>query len=163
VRSGSVGASGVFLTNTVPAGLALVSVLWDSGVCSRAGNVLSWQIGDLAVGGHSALTVTATTDTESSFTNAIVFGGSPPLSTVVQNPVITVAPKRPVLTITFDGGTMMLQWPVSPEGYSLESAAALRPQTVWRPVTATPWTIGGMKVLFLQPTGDAQFYRLKKP
>jgi hypothetical protein len=61
-----------------PAGLALVSVLWDSGVCSRAGNVLSWQIGELAVGRHSALTVTATTDTEGSLTNAIVFGGSPP-------------------------------------------------------------------------------------
>jgi RHS repeat-associated protein/uncharacterized repeat protein (TIGR01451 family) len=162
-NSGSVGATGVFLTNTVPAGLTLVSVLWDSGVCSRTGNVLSWQIGDLAVGGHSALTVTATAGTEGSFTNALVFGGSPPLATVVQNPVITVTPRRPVLAITFSSGTLMLQWPVSPTGYVLESTAALGPQTSWTPVTATPWTVGDTKLLILQPSGAAQFYRLKNP
>jgi uncharacterized repeat protein (TIGR01451 family) len=162
-NSGSVDATGVFLTNTVPTGLTLVSVIWDSGVCSRAGNVLSWQIGNLAVGVATRLTVTATADGEGSFTNTIVFGGSPPLSTVVQTPIITVTPKRPVLSITSEGGTLMLQWPVSPEGYSLQSATNLAPATEWRSVTATPWTIGGMKLLLVTPTADAQYYRLKKP
>ncbi len=71
-------------------------------------------------------------------------------------PVVSV---KVSVALSTEGITV--SWPEAAGDFVLESTGAL-PGTSWTAVAATPQTEGGMKKVVVQPTGAAQFYRLRK-
>ena len=75
----------------------------------------------------------------------------------------TVTPGAPpLLTITRSGNGVILSWPLSAQGYVLESAGTLTGPNQWSAVVDTP-TTNGLSLQVTNPvSGNAKFYRLKK-
>jgi hypothetical protein len=59
-------------------------------------------------------------------------------------------------------GSLLLEWPTVPAGFSLEAAASL-PGTNWQPVAATLPPAAGVYRVTVTPAGAPQFYRLRRP
>lgn len=69
---------------------------------------------------------------------------------------------RPALQITRSNNQVVLSWPTSPAGFSLEFASAL-PAATWTPVSPAPVVIGGENIVTDTLTSGVRLYRLKKP
>jgi uncharacterized repeat protein (TIGR01451 family) len=63
-------ATGVTVTDTLPAGLSYVSSLSSQGTIGAVGNLVTANVGDLAVGGGAVLTIQTTPTLASNFVNA---------------------------------------------------------------------------------------------
>jgi alpha-L-fucosidase 2 len=72
----------------------------------------------------------------------------------------TVA-SHPTLTVVQDGGNVIISWPTSATGYSLEYTTDLT-QNSWNPVLQLPAVIGDFNVVTNAADGDATLYRLRK-
>ena len=72
----------------------------------------------------------------------------------------TVSSPAPALAVTGQAGAVVLSWPVSSAGFSLESATDLAAMD-WQPA-GTPVVIGGYNVLTNDTMGAVRFYRLRK-
>jgi uncharacterized delta-60 repeat protein len=68
----------------------------------------------------------------------------------------------PHLRINRAGNEMLLTWPAEAEGFVLESSSTLREED-WRSVPGTPLLLGSTKAVVTRPSGQAQFFRLKRP
>lgn len=72
----------------------------------------------------------------------------------------------PAITLEPLTGSLVIKWPASLTGYTVESAAAFASPpstTIWGPAAGTPGSAGGFNTLTV-PTGTGQtFFRLKKP
>ena len=64
--------------------------------------------------------------------------------------------------VTLDSGNVKISWPATESGYQLERAGNATAAT-WDPVDAEAETIDGRYVVTLPVTGEAQFFRLRKP
>lgn len=75
------------------------------------------------------------------------------------------APGVPPLTLSVNGGQVLLTWPASAgTGFQLEEATALAGApgtTTWGAVNLTPQLINGMEVIQLPLTSGNRFYRLR--
>jgi len=78
----------------------------------------------------------------------------------IANPVNIV--NLPALTSVTSGGTLLLYWPTSPTGFSLQTTPSLAPPK-WVNVTSTPFQIGNQYLLPVTFTGSNAFYRLLFP
>lgn len=67
---------------------------------------------------------------------------------------IVAAPK---LSVTLNGGSVTISWPADASGFTLESASAL-PSAAWTAVTGVQ-----NNAVTLNPAGQNQFFRLRKP
>jgi alpha-L-fucosidase 2 len=67
----------------------------------------------------------------------------------------------PTITVTVAGGNLIISWPASATGYSLEYTTDLS-QTNWNPVLQTPATVGDFDVVTNTMVDEATFYRLHK-
>lgn len=67
---------------------------------------------------------------------------------------------QPVLHVETLPGILQLSWPASPAAV-LEQAASLRQPTEWTPATNAVATLGGRKVVHVDTTLSAAFYRLR--
>ncbi|MHC1769267.1 MAG: LamG-like jellyroll fold domain-containing protein [Verrucomicrobiia bacterium] len=65
------------------------------------------------------------------------------------------------LTVAHSAEGITLSWPETAGDFVPESTGAL-PTSNWTPITAPPQTVGGKKSVVVQPSGVAQFYRLRK-
>jgi hypothetical protein len=69
---------------------------------------------------------------------------------------------QPKLSVALASGKLVLSWPSTAAGYSLESAASL-PAAAWSTVdTSTATEQNGVKTIALSLDGTVKFYRLKK-
>jgi hypothetical protein len=59
------------------------------------------------------------------------------------------------------GTNIVLTWPASAVGFTLESALSLGAPTLWYTNSTPPVVVGGLNVVTNPITGTAQFYRLK--
>ena len=67
----------------------------------------------------------------------------------------------PTPTIVQTGGSLLLTWPTTTPGFTLQSTSALGPKAVWTPVTQAPIVIGGQNVQSITVLpGQQQFFRL---
>jgi uncharacterized repeat protein (TIGR03803 family) len=64
------------------------------------------------------------------------------------------------LTITQSGTNVILSWPTSPSGFSLQSTTNLSGQSVWTPVLPTPVVVNSRNAVTNPILYKAQFYRL---
>jgi alpha-L-fucosidase 2 len=67
----------------------------------------------------------------------------------------------PTLTVTEVGENLVISWPSSAAGYSLESTTDLS-QNNWNPVPQSPAVVGEFNVVTNATDGQATFYRLHK-
>lgn len=68
----------------------------------------------------------------------------------------------PTLSITATEGGLLLSWPLSATGWTLESTSALSDPDSWKPVPTTPVETDGTYRVRETLTGPAKFYRLNK-
>jgi len=75
---GSTDATGVTLTDTLPAGVTFVSGTWDSQNCTESSGTVTCSIGNLAAGAHVDVTITVMADssTRGQITNGVVVSGN---------------------------------------------------------------------------------------
>jgi len=75
-NSGLAGASGVVLTNRLPAGVNLVSVTASQGSCTNQGGIIRCALGQLPNGASAAITIVATALTPGTITNVATVAGN---------------------------------------------------------------------------------------
>lgn len=73
-----------------------------------------------------------------------------------------VEPSGPSLAIEHMGNMLHLSWPMSAEGYQLQSRSSLDHMSEWQPVTQVPEMIGDRMVLVIEGNSPAHFYRLAR-
>jgi uncharacterized repeat protein (TIGR01451 family) len=78
VNNGPSDANGVSLTDTLSAGLSLVSATTSQWSFSTSGNVVTFSLGTLAVGATATLTVTATATEDGALTSTATAGQTGP-------------------------------------------------------------------------------------
>jgi uncharacterized repeat protein (TIGR03803 family) len=66
----------------------------------------------------------------------------------------------PQLSIATVGTNVVLMWPTSPAGFSLEATTNLAPLPVWTTNSTVPLIIGGQNVVTNPISGAGQFFRL---
>ena len=69
------------------------------------------------------------------------------------------APSSPTLTVTREGDNVVISWPASATGYSLEYTTDF---SNWNPVLQSPTVIGDVNVVTNATDGNTVFYRLQK-
>jgi hypothetical protein len=106
------------------------------------GSVVSWgNLTNVQLGAQSGVTAIAAGD----FT-MVLFGGG-----LVMPEYLQVVP---------DGVVLLLKWPTSAVGFTLQSTADL---TVWTDWSGLPAVIGSQFIVTNSIAGPGQFYRLKRP
>jgi uncharacterized repeat protein (TIGR03803 family) len=89
-----------------------------------------------------------------------LFGGSSDFGTVfsVVVPLVTA----PQLALAPAGPNIILTWPTSAPGFTLQSTTSLVPPAVWMPVSPAPTIIDGQFTVTNSASAAQQFYRLSQ-
>jgi hypothetical protein len=74
----------------------------------------------------------------------------------------SASPAQPTLTITSSAGNVILTWPSSATGYTLQSNANLSLTANWNTVSPAPTVINGTNTVMNAITGAQLFYRLSQ-
>jgi alpha-tubulin suppressor-like RCC1 family protein len=72
------------------------------------------------------------------------------------------APLRPTLQTTLGAGGLILSWPGNFQGFTLQTTDDLVPPPTWADSTITPTLLDGRFRIANPPSGDGQFFRLRK-
>jgi len=97
-NSGPGVATSIFLTNTLPPGMTLVSVSNSVGNLSVADGELVINVGDLVPGGHSDFTITVMPTNEVSFINVISVGSREGAFYNSNPPAYSISNQSPILS-----------------------------------------------------------------
>ena len=73
--------------------------------------------------------------------------------------VVTFVTSGPTLKASISGTSLILSWPSTSTGFSVQSTSALKSST-WSAVSGTPTVMGGNYQLSVPISGAAQFFRL---
>jgi uncharacterized repeat protein (TIGR03803 family) len=76
--------------------------------------------------------------------------------------VFSISFPPPRLTIAPSGANVVLTWPTSPFGFSLQSTTNLVPAAVWSTVSPEPIIFNGQNLVINPASGTQQFYRLSQ-
>ena len=69
---------------------------------------------------------------------------------------------NPKLAAAKSGSNLVLTWPTSATGFSLQTTLALGPSASWSAVTTTPVVVNGNNQVTIPLSGSATFFRLKQ-
>jgi uncharacterized repeat protein (TIGR01451 family) len=166
---GPLQASGVVLTDRLPAGASLV--FSPSGAdCGVTNGLITCNLGAVAPGTDLTVRLTVAIVDGPPLTNtvtAIASTGDPDPTnnsdTVVAFLAGSEPPPAPVLTGTQVGSSLTLSWPSNAVGFILESTSALGSNALWNPVLAQPTVASGTATVNITSPGKTSFYRLRKP
>jgi hypothetical protein len=67
------------------------------------------------------------------------------------------------LNIAETNGNVAISWPITPTGFTLQSATSLNPPVSWAPVSAAISTSSNRNLVLLPTVGQPQFFRLHRP
>ncbi|MGH8247641.1 MAG: hypothetical protein ACREUU_14570, partial [Gammaproteobacteria bacterium] len=154
---------GVVLTNTLPAGMNLISA---STTCTtNAANEVVCNLGNLSIGSPATITIVGVPMFPGTITAlATVSGGQ--MDVVPANNTFSiktsVVPLTLAIAIAHQGNERVLRWPAPAAGYTLEYANSLRPAS-WAPYLATPTVVNGMNTVTLNMTNSIRYFRLRAP
>jgi hypothetical protein len=76
---------------------------------------------------------------------------------------LTADPTPPRLSVSLDGGSVMLSWPVWAGELRLQSTAQLTPVTTWSDLLTSITTTNGQNRVTIAASAAHQFFRLTKP
>jgi len=68
----------------------------------------------------------------------------------------------PRLSIAASGGSVVLSWPVTPAGFSLESTPVLSAGSIWTAAGSSS-VVGGFNIITNTPGAGSSYFRLRKP
>jgi hypothetical protein len=90
---------------------------------------------------------------------------SNPAGSVTSAPpaVLTVNAVTPTLHATPGANQLVLSWPTNAAGFTLQSTANLTPPVMWVDSSKPPVVIGAQFMITNPISGNAQFYRLRRP
>ena len=165
-NTGPGNATGVVLTDVLPAGFNLMSAvtLPTKGTLRQTGGTLTCNAGALAVGESFVLRIVGRPTLAGTLTNiASVTRAETDLNPANDVSVQTVT--TPVqLVIQRLGNNIIVSWPYPSPGLILESSASLGSSANWLP-DATPVQIVGSQNLVIMPvpSGSTLFFRIRKP
>ncbi len=162
-NNGPATATGVFLTNVLPASITFISC---SGNCAVNGQVVTCNVGTLASGaGTAAIISVRTTASGSILDTATVTGDQLDLNpnNNFASMKTTVLP-LPSLVVARKDNKLVMSWPAAVTNYNfqIEATDTFSPPN-WVPVTDFQSLNGSQLNLTIDPTNRARFYRLREP
>lgn len=165
LNSGPAAATGVSVTNYLPAGVVFLSSTTSQGTFSTNSGLAIWTVGNLAVGARATNTVTVLTKTEGTLTDVAVAGSGQTELNALDN---SASVKTSVLAVPAVGGvrqgnTLVFSWPTTANGYVLEFTGSLTPPIRWNAVTNVPVLSGSQYSVTNNIVTTNRFYRLKSP
>lgn len=160
---GPATATGVMVTNRLPAGVHFVSASPSQGTAGGAGGLVWSDLGTVGAGDQALVQIIVQPAVPGTLTDSasVVSDVVDPFKANNFATVKTLAEPTP-LTVTQSGNQLTLTWPNLP-GSVLETAASLAPPVVWTPVTTPPVINGGQQTVTLPLTGASGFYRFRVP
>jgi uncharacterized repeat protein (TIGR01451 family) len=165
-NSSTASATGVKLTNTLPANVTFVTNAISLGSVVHKGNVLGWTVGTLPAAGAAMLTFTIRPGVIGTLTNTAIVSASTadPYPADNTNLLLTTVLPPPTASAGFDEVNVSINWPIiGGEGFTVQYSDSLSLPVVWNPVAA-PVTIQGDWFYVEEPlTNSHRFYRLVAP
>jgi len=157
---GPATAVNVIVTNTLPAGVTIASVIPPGG--STNGSVITYGLGNIGSGGVGTFVIQVTPTVAGTITNTAVVNSDvqDPLKGNNRASVKTVV-QGAQLSVSASGGVLTFQWPVGGGTYALQSTPSLTPPVVWSLVTPTSQTVqNGQNVATVNILPGTLFFRL---
>ena len=163
-------ATGVVVTDALPAALAFVSATSSQGAVTNSGGVVSCTVGNLNVAAGARIIINVTANiagyvTNSASTSANQTDFNPANNTGSAVVLVTgAAPLALSVTVT-NGSQLFLNWPYPSSGYNLETTTNLAPAGIWSSVTNSISNNGliNFVILNVNPAERERFYRLHHP
>lgn len=158
-------ATGIMLTNILPTGFYISSIQTTAESVSRLGELVTVNIGVLASGATTTLTIVGMPTVSGTQTNYITVTGAQNDPNLNNNTALaTISVSRPQLKILRDGDNVVLSWSAFASGYILESSADLSDPTGWQPIDLPVIVVDGMNYVTkpIETTG-AKYFRLRSP
>jgi hypothetical protein len=155
-------ATRVFLTNTLPANWALLSLSSSQGACWSTNSLVVCDLGTIVATGSAVVTLRLNTTAAQVVTNLVAVGSAEGIAASSAATVSVEPSLPPVIDIWHTGQQALLSWPTSSIGFRLEATESLLPAT-WITATNQIEVLGESNVIYLDIQGDTRFYRLAKP
>ncbi len=157
---GPATASTVKLTNTLPAGVTLISA--NPVGYTLAGSVLTFtNLGSILGGAQTNATITIKPLAVGTITNQAACG-SPLADPVAANnsAAVKTVVQQLQLAVAQNGNTISVSWPADASGYALEYATNMKPAVVWAAVTNVPVNNGGIMTVTVPIGPGSRYFRL---
>ena len=167
---GSAGATGVAVTDPLPAGVSFVSATSSQGTVTNSSGTVIATVGSLAANAGASITINVTAATAGSVSNyasvAAIESDATPANNFDSVVVTVTSFAPPLLSIQPTNSTQIfVSWPAStPSSFLLETTTNLVPVIVWTPVTNSVSTSGTNKfvILNVNATEPERYYRLRQ-
>jgi uncharacterized repeat protein (TIGR01451 family) len=162
-NAGPATATGVTLTNTLPADVSNVSVIASQGDYLNSGGILTFNLGSVSNGAVATVTITLTPTAQGILTNVASVGSSvpDPLKGNNSGSIKTVV-EAPRFSTVVQGGNLKISWPLAATGYHLEYTTDLTPPVIWVADPQEPTIEGDQNTISIGSTIGTKFYRLVK-
>jgi len=146
-QGGDSGAGTVFTLSTAGSSFTVLhsfsAAPYDAGGSFRTNREGARPLGSLLYSGNNLYGTT-------------VDGG-----TAGRGTVFVLAALPPELTVGLSGANLVLSWPADRDGFALESASSLAPNSTWASIQR-PLILKDQQTYTMVPTGIEQYYRLKQ-
>ncbi|MFO1487578.1 MAG: Calx-beta domain-containing protein [Verrucomicrobiota bacterium] len=168
-NQGGATATGVSVTDSLPAGVSFVSAIASQGTVTNSAGIVTAALGSLNIGSGATVVITVTATNTGGITNTASVNSTEGDSNNANNSssagVTVTAVATPVLSITLtNAAQLFISWP-SPgsAGFALETTTNLAPVAVWSSLTNTVSDNGLVKSVLLNLSAGEpmRFYRLK--
>ncbi len=167
---GLTNATGVVVTDALPASLTFVSATGSQGTFSNNAGVFSASIGALNIGAGAQITINVTAAAAGSVTNTAVTSGNQPDFNPGNNTasavVLVTGSSNPSLSAMVTNGTQLyLSWPYPSSGFNLQTATNLAPSNQWSALTNSVSNNGLLNyvILNINHSEPDRFFRLAAP
>ena len=167
---GLAGATGVVVTDPLPAGVSFASATSSQGTVTNSSGTVIATVGSLAANAGASITINVTAITAGSTSNyasaTSIESDASPANNADEVIVTVTAFAPPLLSIQPTNSTQIfVSWPAStPSSFLLETTTNLVPVIVWTPVTNSVSTSGTNKFVILNVNAaePERYYRLKQ-
>jgi uncharacterized repeat protein (TIGR01451 family) len=164
INRGPSTATGVSITDPIPAGFHFVSTAASQGALMVSDGLFTWNVGTMSNGAVVAASVVVRPNTEGVFTNTATVSWSTgnPSTNTTASAVTTVLqnPGGPLLQIARVGTNVSLYWSTNDVGFILQSTPNLAATNGWSAVTNVPVIIGNSFYVTNAIPDLTTFYRL---
>jgi uncharacterized repeat protein (TIGR01451 family) len=163
---GSVTASNVRITDTLPSSVNIKNVSPSQGSVLTNGNQITALLGSLNVGSSATLTLLVAPQILGNITNVATAQSdiSDPVLANNSATVTTFVLPLPVLSATsLSPNRIRIAWPVTLTNFTLESRTNMVSGNAWSAVPATPVISGNERAVIQTNTAASTFYRLRSP
>jgi uncharacterized repeat protein (TIGR01451 family) len=162
-NNSAASATGVVVTNFLPADGTFISSSASQGSVARSGGILTWDVGTLAGGTTATMGFSLRATSVGILTNSSTVTGAqsdPDLSNNSSSLLSSVV-GFPALTTSALGTSLMVAWPLEGgSSFSIQHADSMISPIDWVPDSISPSINGDFFYVAEPTTNQARFYRL---